>query len=201
MIGFLGNMNSGKDTCADYLVKEYHYEKKAFASPLKKVCQTLFLLSDSQITDKVQKETIDERWGKSPRQIFQYIGTEILRDQLGNFIPGLGRDIFTKHLKLSIEGNHSGKRIAISDVRFQNEVDLIHEMGGYVIKIIRHDKNHGEGKHASWINSGQIDSKIHSSETELEEITDYDACLINNGTIEDLYLSLEKILKNLDSFR
>jgi hypothetical protein len=73
-IGLLGRSNSGKDTLADYLVKEKQYVKYSFANPVKEIAKIMFNLSAEQLNGNL-KEVIDDRWGISPRVMFQRIGT------------------------------------------------------------------------------------------------------------------------------
>ena len=73
IIGLVGKKGSGKDTMADFLVENYHFKQYAYAEPLKKLCQDLFCLTDAQVNCHALKETIDERWNKSPRQILQQV--------------------------------------------------------------------------------------------------------------------------------
>ena len=89
LIGFIGRKSSGKDTSADYLIERYNYYKVAFGDPVKNVCKQLFLLSNEQLTDHTLKETIDNRWGISPRVMFQRIGTEFGQDYIFRLFPEL----------------------------------------------------------------------------------------------------------------
>ena len=41
-IGLLGNKGSGKDTLADYLVKEKNFVKYSFAKPIKDIAKIMF---------------------------------------------------------------------------------------------------------------------------------------------------------------
>ncbi|KAF1309631.1 hypothetical protein BLX42_18350 [Pseudomonas sp. SG-MS2] len=52
----------------------------ALANPLKAGCQSLFGLSNSQTWDDTAKEVRLEAWDMSPREFFQLVGTEWLRD-------------------------------------------------------------------------------------------------------------------------
>ena len=74
-IGLLGNKGCGKDTLADYLVKDKNFIKYSFANPIKEIAKHLFNLSDEQLNGS-HKETIDNRWNLSPRIILQRLGTE-----------------------------------------------------------------------------------------------------------------------------
>ena len=57
IIGIIGSIGSGKTTSCDYLIEEYHLYERSFAYPLKKACQELFSLNDSQVFgDYIEKE-------------------------------------------------------------------------------------------------------------------------------------------------
>ena len=79
LIAFLGKKSSGKDTVANFLIKNDDYIKYVFADPLKKGIQAFFNLSDDQLYDEKLKEIIDPRWGVSPRKLLQTIGTDIFQ--------------------------------------------------------------------------------------------------------------------------
>ena len=48
-IGLLGRTCSGKDTLADYLVKDTEFVKYNFAVPIKVISKIIFSLSDEQL--------------------------------------------------------------------------------------------------------------------------------------------------------
>lgn len=177
MIGFVGKKSSGKDTAGDYLVKKYNFEKQSFANPLKRCCKEMFSLTDEQLNDPILKETPDPRWfGATPRQILQYVGTDLLRNQLKNIIPNIGENVHINAFKLWYE-NNKHKKIVLCDVRFLNEANMIKENGGILIKIYR-----GENK----------TKDLHQSEMELEKIK-CDIIIDNNGSLEELYATLDSI--------
>ena len=76
IIGFLGKKHSGKDTAGKYMIEKHGFKRYAFGDPVKEICKILFNLTREQLTIPELKETIDKRWGLSPRQMFQRIGTE-----------------------------------------------------------------------------------------------------------------------------
>lgn len=125
IIGLVGKKGSGKDTVADYLVSKRKFTKKAFADPLKKVIQQLFLVNPEQLSDPVKKEECDSRWNLSPRQMMQMVGTNMVRDQLGT-------DFWIQHMEFSYSDDSD---VVISDVRFQNEADWVEKKGGILIRI------------------------------------------------------------------
>jgi len=187
LVGLMGIKGSGKTTGADFLVKKYNFVEKSFAECLKKACKELFLLSDEQVFGtQEQKETPDPRWFNcTPRKILQFVGTELLRDNLEKIMPGLGQNIFTHHFELWYQTElkkNPNLRVIISDVRFKNEIDFIQSLGGSVIKIDR---------------PAAQTNDMHSSELELQSITIYDHLIENNGTVNDLYDNIDNFI---DSF-
>ena len=85
LIDITGYKRSGKDTAGEYFVKQ-GYIKYAFAGPLKKACQEIFMFTDEQ-TEGNEKEKYDERWNISARKVFQIFGTEMFREKLVDFFP------------------------------------------------------------------------------------------------------------------
>jgi hypothetical protein len=171
LIGFTGKAGSGKDTAASIFNPRAVF--LSFADPIKKSSKILFNLSDDQLTDRILKETVDNRWNISPREIFQKIGTNMKLVHNDVFIIGMKE-------RIQQEINKGTEYIIITDARFENECKLIKELNGKIIKIIR--------------NSSKLTSntKLHESETqELDKYVDYN--INNTGTLEEL----TRIIKNL----
>lgn len=189
ILGLLGEKFSGKTTGADYLVDRYKFVEIAFADCLKRACQELFLFANEQVYGTLeQKETPDERWfGCTPRTALQFVGTDLLRNNLDKIMPGLGKGIFTHHVKLRVEqliSKDPDAIIVISDVRFQNEVNFIHSLGGTVLKIHRQRDRIPENYDK------------HVSEVELSAITNFDKYISNNGDVEDFYDKIDGFIQN-----
>ena len=49
IIGISGLAGSGKDTCADFLVREYDFTKVSFADPMKRICMDVYGFSFDQL--------------------------------------------------------------------------------------------------------------------------------------------------------
>lgn len=185
IIGLLGPKQCGKTTFAEYLVSKYQYTETYFSDSLKKACQALFLFSDDQLYGtQEQKETPDPRWfGCSPRTAMQFVGTDLLRNNLDKIMPGLGNDVFTHHFKLWYEEQsalYPDRCIVISDVRFLNEASCIKQLGGIIIKIDR---------------EGLTSNDTHQSETEHNDI-EYDYVVYNTGSLEDYHRAIDAVLVN-----
>jgi adenylate kinase family enzyme len=181
IIGICGYIGSGKSTLAKYLTETYNFEELAFADSLKQACGYLFDLSHDQLY--VDKETVDERWGVSPRAILQKVGTNIMRDTLPLIIPELKLEtsIWIKLLTYKVNKIleiDSKSHIVISDVRFHDEVKAIKDLGGIILKVNR--------------TSVEPIQTQHESENANE--LNYDNLIENNGTLDDFYKNINKIL-------
>jgi len=170
LIGLIGYKQSGKDTFADYLVQTRNFKKQAFAEPVKQICQILFHLEPEQMYDPCLKEVVDKRWGLSPRQMMQKVGTDMVRNMLGN-------DFWVRHMDMRA----STGNIVISDVRFRNEAEWVKDRGGVLIRIV------DGGHHCDH----------HPSETEQLSIKeDYVLTNKKNG-LEEFHQQIETIIKNI----
>lgn len=191
LIGLLGKKGSGKDTLASKL-KEKGYQQYAFADPLKRGIQQFFDLSEEQLYDEVLKETIDERWGVSPRMLFQIIGTEIFQHGIHehlNLKVGPTQHwtfLFEEWYRKQQENNQAGL-VVVSDVRFKHELETIKKLGGKIIKIVRPERNHN------------LDQ--HSSETYIDQVPtiEIDYLIQNDGTLNQLFLKLDNALEYLQN--
>ena len=180
VIAVSGYKRCGKDTIAEYLVRNYGYKNVKIAETLKRVCQIVFGLNDEQL-DGSKKEEIDERWGIAPRKIMQFIGTEVMQYQIQQLLPGIGRTFWIR--SLITKYSNTNEPIVISDLRFKHEYEELRKAFGsrayfFQVKKALNDKDLDE----------------HSSETEWMNIP-YDFQLSNNGTIEDLYIQVDECMK------
>ena len=135
LIGFSGKKGSGKSFFADYLVNNKLFIKLSFASPLKEITKILFNLSDEDVKDPIKKELINPKFNASPRELMQWLGTDIMREEFNkkfNYSGSIWIDSVKDKVKTLLDDN---KDVVIDDVRFQNEVDMIHSLGGIVINL------------------------------------------------------------------
>jgi len=181
VIGMVGKAGAGKDTTADWLCRRYEFSKVAFADPLKKSVKELFMLSDLEAFDRVEREKVlsdFDPW--SPRKLYQFVGTELLRNQFDE-------NIWVKLLNKKIHMMNSN-RIVISDCRFPNEEKYIRELGdkdGYktaIIEVVRTGHN------------GNVGLKGHASES---HVLNSDYKIENTGSLEDLYHKVDEIMNAL----
>ena len=184
LIGIIGLKSSGKDTVGDYLVSQFGFTKYAFAQPVKQVCKTIFSLSDEQLYDRALKEQKDPRWGISPREMFQRVGTDFGQFAIFKIFPELKGKLSYRELWVKIfeqwYNDNSNLDIVVTDVRFKHEAKKIKDLGGQIIKINR--------------KLGENDN--HISELELNQIPkehiDYE--IDNNYKLVDLYSQIDTLI-------
>lgn len=183
LLGLMGKKRCGKDTVAKILIYNYSFTSMRFADPIKEMCKIMFGWGYNHIEGDL-KEVIDPRWGISPRQAMQYIGTEFAQFNLGkaypNFYKTISRRIWSERFRQEyVYCDYDF--VVVPDTRFKHEVDCIHDLGGKVIEIVRPNTE------------DKLDN--HASEKELESlIPDY--TILNDSTINDLE---DKVLS--DEFR
>ena len=174
LIGLVGRRGVGKDTAADYLVARHGFRKQAFARPIKEACALLFQVDPKVFEDRASKET-PLRYGLSPRQMAQLVGTDFFRNQVS---PTFWLDYFQGWYEA-----HRNEAVVVTDVRFQNEVDLIKQLGGEVWRIVRDP------------GSPLTEADSHISETGIDSLEHIDCDVPNEGTVEALHQALESVLQ------
>ena len=180
LIGFSGKKGSGKSYFADYLVNNKLFIKLSFASPLKEITKILFNLSDEDVKDPIKKELINPKFNASPRELMQWLGTDIMREEFNkkfNYSGSIWIDSVKDKIKTLLDNN---KDVVIDDVRFQNEVDMIHSLGGIVINL-----------HNDLDNTLNNSTSTHSSEN--QKLT-FNYEFVNDKSYSntyDIYLNLD----------
>lgn len=183
LIGFSGKKGSGKSYFADYLVNNKLFIKLSFASPLKEITKILFNLSDEDVKDPIKKELINPKFNASPRELMQWLGTDIMREEFNkkfNYSGSIWIDNVKDKVKTLLDDN---KDVVIDDVRFQNEVDMIHSLGGIVINL-RNDLD----------NTLTNSTSTHSSEN--QKLT-FNYEFVNDKSYSntyDIYLNLDLLI-------
>jgi hypothetical protein len=202
IIGVVGFAGAGKDTIADYLQNFHEFKRDSFASNLKDACSSIFgwdreLLEGRTKESRAWREEIDLWWATrlnmpdlTPRLVLQQWGTNCCRNHWHD-------DIWIASLENKLRKSEDD--IVISDVRFTNEVKMIKQLGGQVVRVRR-------GAEPEWYatalraNLGsEIDQtrlkdyNVHVSETAWIG-TDFDHVIENNGSVDELYSRVKAIL-------
>ncbi len=169
IIGIAGKKTSGKTTFVDLYTKTHTTQQvytHAFADPLKEACKILFLLSDEQLTNTIQKESIDKRWNLTPLQMMQWIGTDIMRKTFKcDSFPNQCFWIYHWLLWFKSYEWNADDIIFIPDVRFQNEVDFIHNtLHGIVVLIKREQYCESDNHESESVQLNNIDTEINNTD-------------------------------------
>ena len=171
IVGLNGFARSGKDTAVQGL-SAYGFKRFALADPIRESMLTLSPIMPSGRSfgdvvdlhgydwDLVKKDPLD---GPEARRLMQRFGTEVGRDLLGS---NVWIEILTKRIAES-----GARRVAISDVRFDNEAEWVISQGGIVIEVVRPGVGPANG---------------HASEKPLRrDLVTY--TVHNDGTVQDLH--------------
>lgn len=185
LILITGKARHGKDTIADWYVKYHGFQKHMIAQPLKDICRIIFNFTDGQV-NQAEKDIVDDRWQVTPRTCLQFIGTELMRNQIKTILPEVGENIWAKclveKLKAILQINPQAKFV-ISDVRYENElVQLKSELTNlpsWSIRVVN-----------PRINAVECAVAAHSVHTSENQMFATDQLIENNSTFESLYQQL-----------
>ena len=209
IIGICGFIGSGKDTIADYLVNLHGFRRESFANSLKDAVAQVFgwdrtMLEGRTKQSREWREQRDEWWSQrlgmdiTPRYVLQQWGTEVCRKSFHD-------DIWIASLENKLRNIQDD--VVITDCRFPNEIKAIRAAGGQVVRVVRgaepkwysaaESVNRGPNGNASWsISKVKLEKLgIHASETSWVG-TDFDAVLDNNGTLDDLYQQIKRLVSD-----
>jgi len=175
IISLSGKKRSGKSSVATYLTKKYGFVEVSWAAPLKEIIgRQLFGLTTEQLYGtEAEREAIDLRWGMSPREILQKVGTDLFRVY---FMDDFWVRIGVERIKNEVANGHN---VVISDTRFPNELKAAEELGSKTIRMKRPD---------------MVSADYHDSETSLDDASfEYDISA-TTGHLNNVYLVIDSIV-------
>ena len=169
IIGLSGYAQSGKDTVAEYLVKEYDYKSIAFADPIRNVLYSMNpLIGSNRLVDMVDEYGWDlTKQNPEVRNLLQSLGFS-------------ARRVIDERVWIAAAFHEMTNRDAnyvIADVRFYNEANMIHSEGGQVWRVNR---------------PGVSAVNTHISETDLDRF-EFDHVLNNDASVEALHFLVKRI--------
>lgn len=182
IISISGKIGSGKDTIADIIMQytPYHrWQVKKFAGKLKDIAEILTGVPKINFEDQeFKQQDMGPEWGMTYRDLLQKLGTEAMRS-------GLHKNVWVNALfadyQFNIEEDEQIHYWIITDSRFPNELAAVKKHNGITIKVIR--------------DSGNTIGITHTSETALDNYTEWDYVIDNNGTLEELKTQVLSILE------
>lgn len=166
IVAFCGLAGAGKSTAAKLLAKKFGYTRRPMSYPLKAMVAALNI--DWKILDGTNEEKsvpLDIFHGRSIRHVLQTLGTEWGRNLIHP-------DIWTTMWEHSLTNL---PKVVCDDIRFPNEVEMIHRLGGRIIRINRNT-------------AGSLINPTHASEN--IDILKWDCVIENNGSLEELEMVL-----------
>ena len=190
IISISGKIGSGKDTVADIIQSmdiSRKWEVKKWAGKLKQVATLLTGIPMEKWEDQEFKKTeLGPEWGMTVRDLLQKLGTDALRNGLheNTWVNALMSEYLATTITIGInEWDYWEEDVLpnwiVTDTRFPNEVKAIKEKGGILIKIERDTSN--------------IIGTGHISETALDDYTEWDYVIDNNGSLLDLRMKIKDI--------
>ena len=191
IIGICGLIGSGKGTVADILVDQ-GFKKVSFADKLKDGVSTIFgwdraMLEGDTDESRTWREQRDDFWSAetkmevTPRLVLQLFGTDCMRN---GFDDGVWVSLLKKTI-LDNPGNY-----VVPDVRFENEINMIRDIGGVVWWTKRGDNPEWWSKAVLDTQTGSnfmADEDIHPSEWKWANTNDkFDEIIYNESTLVEL---------------
>jgi len=130
---------------------------------------------DSFVTEHQEIQDKPGQTAVTVRRILQWWGTEYRRAQ--------DPDYWTKAWGREVDALvQSDRLVLVDDVRFINELNVIRDHGGLIVKIER---------------PGFDGANNHSSETSLDGYSSWDGKIVNDGTIAQLGAEAEELVATL----
>jgi hypothetical protein len=193
IIGLVGQKGAGKSVVANTLVADATdsegtrlWTKTAFAGPLKEGLTAMFGLSEAQLHVAEYKEQIDPRYGVTPRQLMQIVGTDLMRHELVKHFPTIP-NVWVTRMHEFLETS-AGMNVVIEDVRFPEEVECIRKHGGKLVMVTRPSTvataAHEHVRHE------------HVSESYVAALP-WDALIVNSGSVTELQSKALDVARSL----
>lgn len=138
LVGFTGPAGCGKDTCGAILVAK-GWTRISFATPM---YDALEVMGFGRPKTQEEKEKIIPCLGVSWRHAAQTLGTEWGRNCINP-------DLWILLAEQTIKASRLASQFVITDVRFENEAEMIRRNGGKICHISGRKYGTGNDAHAS----------------------------------------------------
>lgn len=179
-IALLGRAGSGKDTAASLLAEKYGHVRVAFADALKGMALAVdpMIAADMHYAPIRLSEHVGrvgwDRAKRTPevRRFLQRLGAEGVRDTIGE-------DTWINLADRTVQENlAAGRPVALTDVRFPNELEYVRRHGFTLV----------------WIDRLGVAGGEHSSESAVGP-EDADEHVVNDGSLADLLGQLSEVVE------
>lgn len=203
LIMLSGYRGSGKDTIADYLVREHNFVKFTIAKTMKKSAAKeykipLYYFYNQELKEKPLMDLPVETTDKFTRTIHKLLFKELPMVNCVKYWSPRALAILEGSVKRSVDSNHWVKKVmkemegdgvyykpelcTISDLRYCSEVEAFKEKYGKNLITVR-------------INRFDTIDTEEASERDLDNYK-FDYVVENKGTLEDLYKKIDELLRS-----
>lgn len=175
IIGISGKRNAGKDTLAQLICElDPSYDVRWFAHRVRLCVEAITGVPVGVQRTAEGKAIFLEAFGMTVGRMQQLVGDGLRQS--------ISYDVWVKALLR--DPHRRAGNIVIADVRHLNEVEAIERLGGVVVRIERDAAKPDDGR-----------DDDHASETALDTYPYWDIIVRNNGTLDDLRESAQKVLR------
>lgn len=176
IIGISGKIGSGKDTLADFIIKnDPTFVKVSFAKKLKQIGAFMTGTKEELWFTQEGKNVYLPGWDMTIGQFQQKLGTEAIR-------VGLHPEAWVLSLFADLKPD---SKWLVTDMRFKNEVKAVASIGGYTIRI--------DGDPAK-VRANSTRDLLHPSEVDLDDYEHFTWFYKNDKRLEELEEFAKKIL-------
>jgi len=165
LIGFSGKLGSGKDTCADIMVKHRNFERRSFATRVRATVAGLTGLRLKDVSSRESKKIVPSGFTYTIGQLLQIVGAGM-------------KQLICSDVWITPVISSCGARCLITDCRYPEEASAIEAKGGFVIRI------EGDPARIRELNEDGRDLN-HPSETALDDYS-FELVIENSGSLEQL---------------
>jgi hypothetical protein len=202
LIAFGGRRRSGKDTSAEYLIKNYSFKKKSFALPLREAVSYAFktpieYLLNEDVKDLRFKEAaeINEAEINALAHWFINRGFQVdmqamskimrkkqiwsIREMLQFIGTDVGRTLVDTDIwvKLFVQSISPLDNVVVTDCRFENERAIVKSLGGVLVRV----------------NRPNLEQDSHVSDNSLGDDSEYHYVINNDKSIHELHNQVKEI--------
>ena len=206
IIGLTGKPRAGKSEVASILEREHGYVRLSVADPIRYALEVLdpliALHPDRHKTPAVRLSKLLEDWdwdwrtlkSKHPevRRLLQVLGTDVAREMWDE-------DFWLRTL---VERIHQigNERIVVDDVRFCNEVEAIHDLGGFIVRVCSEARTKRASFPSPWDLADTVPPKHLPLLTPHYERGDLpaDLHLPNTFDLDTLTIQVKDVIEDLD---
>lgn len=177
ILGIAGPIGVGKNALSKKMTEYFSLSEVSIADPIKQLAINLGFEWYQVYGTQEQKLEINKHWGISGREFLQVVGTN-MRYEVIKWLPKAkwnNKSIWIRGFE--IVNLISKKNCIISDLRFPDEADTIHEYNGLVI-LIEDEKERTGTEHQ------------HESEKLFNQLKP-NIIIKNNGSLQQLYLVID----------